>query len=106
MNYIENIKIALAKELDWDISQIDEYTPLLDLYVLLALTVGKDCTLEHIHDAWSVWCNNRDKQHRSLKPFAELTPDVQELDRKYRDAVVKVAPTKTDEQNEKISAQK
>jgi len=96
MNYIENIKIALAKELDWDISQVNEYTPLLDLYVLLVFTVGKNCTLEHIHDAWSVWCNNRDKDHRSLKPFEQLALDVQELDRKYRDAVVKVAHAKTD----------
>lgn len=101
-NYVEKARKALAEELDWEyIPDLgdplpkplpDRYTPLLDLYTLLVFTKGTNCTLEDIHDAWSVWCNVEDKPyHKSLIPFNELTKEVQELDRKYCEAVIKVA---------------
>jgi hypothetical protein len=93
-NYIEKVSIELADELGW-LEKIQdptwEYLPLLDLYTLLVFTKGEGCTLEDIHDAWSIWCNVEDPKHRSLKPFDELTLEVQLLDEKYCDAVRKVA---------------
>jgi len=67
------------------------YEGLLDLYGLLAMTVGISCTNEHIHDAWSFWQNRAQSEHRSLKPFNQLTKEVQNLDEEYRQAVIKVA---------------
>ena len=64
---------------------------LLDLYSLLVLTTGKATTLENIHDAWSIWQNASNPQHKSLTPFAALSIEVQELDRKYMEAVHTVA---------------
>jgi len=87
-NYIEVIYDKLDNELKM---RGTPYEGLLETYGLLVLTVGKDCTNEHIHDAWSVWQNRTQSDHRSLKPFNELTEEVQLLDEPYRDAVIKVS---------------
>ena len=87
-NYIDKVKELLEKELKM---KGTSYEDLLDVYALLVLTVGTTCNNEHIHDAWSVWQNKTQPKHRSLKPFGELTCEVQNLDGLYRDAVIKVA---------------
>lgn len=94
-NYIEKVKALLDKELEM---KTTDYRGLLDVYALLVLTVGVDCTNENIHDAWSVWQNYIDPTHRSLKPFDQLTKEVQDLDEPYREAVVKVAGILTQQQ--------
>ena len=66
-------------------------TDLLRMYALLVLTTGTETTLENVHDAWSTWRDATRPDHPSLVPFAELAPDVQELDRKYADAIREVA---------------
>lgn len=84
-NYVEQAMSILAEEtgpLEKD---------LLRLYALLALTRGTDTTLEDVHDAWALWRNETNPQHRSLRPFDALTIDVQELDRRYADAIHRAA---------------
>lgn len=88
MNYIQKVKNLLDDELK---IRFTEYEGLLDGYALLVLTVGENCTNKHIHDAWSLWQNKREPEHRSLKPFNELTKEVQDLDKPYHQAVIKVA---------------
>lgn len=60
---------------------------LIRLYTLLALEFGTQTDLCMIHNAWSVWKNATDPTHKSLIPFPFLSPAVQELDRKYMEAV-------------------
>lgn len=84
-NYVNEIRDAVRQELPG----IDE--DLLDMYSLLVLVKGKETTLEDVHDAWSVWCNLTRPDHKSLIPFSELSEEVQELDRKYTNAIIKVA---------------
>jgi hypothetical protein len=88
MNYIQLIQDLLEDELK---IKGTEYEGLLETYGLLVLTVGENCTNEHIHDAWSIWQNKTVPEHRSLLWFNELTKEVQDLDEPYRKAVVKVA---------------
>jgi hypothetical protein len=66
---------------------------LANLYALLALTKGEETSLEDVHDAWAVWTATTRGVHRSLIPFAELSPEVQELDRKYVDGIHRAALT-------------
>ena len=87
-NYIEEVKDMLESELKM---RGTDYEGLLDVYGLLVLTVGENCTNKHIHDAWSIWQNRTEPTHKSLKPFNELTKEVQDLDELYRQAVIKVA---------------
>lgn len=85
MNYIQEI----AERLEEKLPGLPE--ELLDLYVLLVVTTGVNTTLENVHDAWSIWANTVNGEHKSLIPFRELTLAVQELDRPYCDAIVELA---------------
>lgn len=85
MNYVEHAKEKLVGALG------EEYAvekDLLDLYTLLVLVKGKDCTLEDVHEAWSVWTNKSRPQHNSLIPFAYLSEDIKEYDRPYATAII------------------
>lgn len=62
-----------------------------DVYALLVLTTGTSTTLENVHDAWAVLKNTINPDHKSLIPFRDLGLEVQELDRSYRDTIVRVA---------------
>jgi hypothetical protein len=64
---------------------------LAQLYALLTLTKGVDTSLEDVHDAWAIYRNVTKPDHKSLIPFDELTVDVQELDRKYQEAIHRAA---------------
>lgn len=85
MNYVEDIIEELHKELPTLLRS------LLEMYALLVLTTGVNTTLENVHDAWALNKTGVFPEHRSIIPFVELSPEVQELDRKYKDAIVKVA---------------
>lgn len=63
------------------------------LYALLALVRGVNTDLRDVHDAWAVWRDRTQPGHRSIVPFDQLAPEVQELDRKYRDGIRRVAAT-------------
>lgn len=80
-NYVQPVIADLAKLLPG----CDGF--LLNLYALLAITRGPNTRLEDVHDAWSIWQNLSNPEHRSLIPFDQLTAEVQELDRKYMGAI-------------------
>lgn len=88
MNYIQRARQFLIEALG---SEYECEPELLDLYCLLVLTRGRDCTLEDVHDAWAVWRNMTAPDHQSITPFAALTPEIQKYDAPYRDAIVEAA---------------
>ena len=68
------------------------------LYALLVLIKGENITLEDVHDAWSVMMNFRPynppylgHEHPSIVPFDQLSYETQQKDKKYADALIKVA---------------
>lgn len=83
MNYIEAVRQELMED---GISDAHA-----DVYTLLVLTTGTSTTLENVHDAWAVVENRKRPDHKSLKPFWELSHEVQELDWKYMDSIHRVA---------------
>lgn len=60
---------------------------LLRLYCLLVLTLGVDTSRQDVHDAWALWSMDTEPDHPAIVPFDELTPDVQDLDEPYTDAI-------------------
>lgn len=82
--YVEQVTAALTERLNLD-------PALTRLYAVLALTKGTTTTMQDVHDAWAVWRADTRPDHPSIRPFAELSPDVQELDRRYMDAIRQVA---------------
>lgn len=85
MNYIDETAAELGGLLG------DCPPELLRLYALLALVRGEETSLEDVHDAWSTWRAGTRPDHPSLVPFGDLAAEVQELDRKYADAIRQVA---------------
>jgi len=84
MSYADDARALLASRLDVE----DE---LLDLYALLLLVRGEATTTEDVHDAWSLWRSRTDPQHRSVRPFAELSAEVQAMDEEYAEAIREAA---------------
>lgn len=85
MTYIDDARASLER-------QLPSLKPeLIDLYLVLALVAGDGVTLEDVHDAWAVWQSRTRPDHHSIKPFDELAPEVQELDRRYAEAIIAIA---------------
>lgn len=80
MSYADDARALLA-------ARIEVPDELLDLYALLLLVRGEATTTEHVHDAWSLWQSRTDPQHRSVRPFAELSAEVQAMDEPYAEAI-------------------
>lgn len=83
-NYIEIVRKDLERESGC-------HGALLDLYVLLAFTLGDKVELIDVHDAWAIDKNKKMPDHRSLIPFDDLTVEVQNLDEKYCQAIKTIA---------------
>lgn len=69
----------------------DKDPHLLRLYTLLALTKGAEATLSDVHDAWAMNRTLARPDHPDLVPFEQLAPESRERDRKYMEAIHKVA---------------
>jgi hypothetical protein len=74
----------------------DEYNDYagIDLYrnyALLVLVRGTATTMRDVHDAWSAWAAGFRADSANIIPFDQLTPDYQEQDRVYVDAIHAVA---------------
>ena len=87
-NYVQLVIQLIEQELRM---KNTPYEGLLEVYALLAMTVGVDCTNKHVHDAWSIWQSRTQPKHKSLLPFEQLTKEVQDLDEPYRLVIIKVA---------------
>jgi hypothetical protein len=85
VNYVERAYDLLLTELP----ELNGH--LADFYVLLVLTRGVNTTNRDVHDAWSVWAELTYTSHESLVPYQELSEEKQQLDTKYRDAIIRVS---------------
>lgn len=90
-NYIEDVAEKIRSRIDPSKLPDSGLDQLFKSYALLALSKGSDVTNEDVHDAWSVWATEFDSDNASLKPFDELSEDVQAEDTIYRDAIREVA---------------
>jgi hypothetical protein len=91
LSYVDEVAEAIRAHVATGSLPSADTAPLFRLYAVLALTKGEAVTLEDVHDAWAAWMTGRDPEHASLKPFDELSSDVQDADAPYRDAIHAVA---------------
>ena len=90
-NYIERLARQIRDEVDPNKLPDAETASLFRLYAVLALAKGVAVTREDVHDAWSAWMSGTDPDHESLKPYHDLTADVQMQDQPYVEAIHAVA---------------
>lgn len=91
MTYIDDIAAAISRAVPAQALPEADTAELFRIYAVLALAKGRQTGLEDVHDAWSAWMSGLDPDHRSLRPLAELEPDVQAGDRPYVEAIRRVA---------------
>lgn len=85
MNYIQEI----IEQLNAKLPGLDP--TLINFYALLVQVRPFNCSLENVHDAWAIWKNTTNPNHKSLIPFEDLSVEVQDLDHKYMVAIREVA---------------
>lgn len=91
MSYLDEPAEAIRRAVAPNLLPDGDASMLFRLYAVLAMAKGEDVALEDVHDAWAAWMTDRDPDHRSLKPLAELPPDVRRSDEPYLDAIRVVA---------------
>jgi hypothetical protein len=87
LSYIDELAAAIQSAVPPQLVPDGDTSALFRTYAVLALAKGENVVLEDVHDAWAAWMADQDENHDSLKPMAELTPDIQEADRPYLDAI-------------------
>lgn len=91
--YVDEIIEEVAKETGLKSKET------LKMYALLVLVKGANITLSDVHDGWSIVMNFKEADppycyghdHKSIVPFDHLPTETQERDRKYVDALIKIA---------------
>lgn len=91
MSYIEQLAEEIHREVYPGREMTEDERDLYLIYAVLALAAGERVTRENVHDAWAAWEAKKDPEHRSLKPFAELSADVQAEDERFVNAIRNVA---------------
>jgi hypothetical protein len=86
-NYIDDLALAIYNHAEPGGPPDADEMRLYRIYAVLARSKGTETTLEDVHDAWSAWKSDTFPEHRSIVPFEQLAPAVQELDREYCDAI-------------------
>ena len=89
--YLDNIAQRIRKQIPTERMPDGDAEELLRLYAVLLRAKGTLVTDSDIHDAWSAWMMNRDKDHEALIAYEDLSADVQEEDRAFTKAVHRAA---------------
>ena len=90
MNYLEATAQRIRSLIPAN-NMPDDAEALLLSYAVLARAKGRDTTAEDVHDAWTAWMLLRGEDHESMRPFNELSPEVQEEDLPFLRAIHQVA---------------
>ncbi|MDP9439308.1 MAG: hypothetical protein M3P49_11265 [Actinomycetota bacterium] len=91
MNYIVDIAERIKREVPTDLLPREDTDLLFRMYAVLALTVGEKVEVRNVHDAWSAWMSESNPRHDSVRPFEQLTENVQAQDEPFAEAIRKVA---------------
>lgn len=92
MTYLDDvaaeIEYLVPREL---VPEGEDTSALFRLYALLALVKGSAVDAGDVHNAWSAWMQERNPDHRSIKPFDELDAETQASDEPFVRAIRAVA---------------
>jgi hypothetical protein len=94
MNYLKVLAEKIKTEVpDEVIPKSPNLDSLFMIYAVLLLAKGVGTTKEDVHNAWAAWMTQSDDSHDSIKPFNELSIEIQGQDQPFVDAIHKVAST-------------
>lgn len=91
MTYLDELAAEIEQRVPRDLLPDADSGSLFRLYALLALAKGRAVDAVDVHNAWAAWMQERDPDHRSIKPFEELDPETQASDEPFVEAIRAVA---------------
>lgn len=89
--YLDRIAAKIREHIPDERMPDGNVEELLHLYAVLLRSKGGDVTYSDVHDAWSAWMVQRDRDHAALVAYEDLPPDVREADRIFAKAVQRAA---------------
>ena len=87
MSYFEELAAAIEQGVTPELLPDGCTRPLFRLYALLALVKGTGVTAADVHNAWAIWMEQQDPDHRSIRPFEELDAETQASDEPFAKAI-------------------
>lgn len=91
MTYLDELAAQIEAEVPAEVLPGGDTGLLFRLYALLALTKGTAVTPCDVHNAWAVWMQERDPDHRAIRPYQELDAGTQAADEPFAAAIKTVA---------------
>lgn len=91
MSYLDELAAEIEQKVPADLLPDGEKSSLFRLYALLALAKGRTVNAADVHNAWAAWMQERDRHHRSIKPFEALDAETQASDEPFVEAIRAVA---------------
>jgi hypothetical protein len=91
MTYLDELASEIRRRVPRDLLPDEDTGSLFRLYALLALSKGTAVDAIDVHNAWAAWMQERDPDHRSIKPFEELDAETQASDEPFVEAIRAVA---------------
>ena len=90
MSYLDDVASEIRGEVPPDLRGEDT-EGLFRLYAVLALAKGGAVTARDVHNAWVAWMQERDPDHKSIRPFTELDRDTRRADDPFVVAIRRAA---------------
>jgi hypothetical protein len=87
MTYLDELAAEIEQRVPPDLLPDGDTRPLFRLYALLALVKGTGVTAADVHNAWAVWMEQQDPDHRSIRLFEELDAETQASDEPFAKAI-------------------
>lgn len=96
MSYLSENAESIRKAVSADVEVPPNAKPLFLIYAVLLRAKGTAVTSRDVHDAWVAWKELEDEDHESMRPFEQLSPEVQAEDAPFTAAIRKVASPESD----------
>ena len=91
MTYLDDLATEIGRHVPEDALPNGDTRSLFRLYALLALAKGSNVSAADVHNAWAAWMQEREPNHRSIKPYEDLDERTQASDDPYVEAIRTVA---------------
>lgn len=91
MTYLDELAAQIKDEVPADVLPGDDTGLLFRLYALLVMAKGAAVTPSDVHNAWAVWMQETEPDHRAIRPYEELDAAIQAADGPFVAAIRTVA---------------
>ena len=83
MTYLDVLAARIEQLIPVELIPAEDIKSLFRLYAVLALAKGTAVEAADVHNTWAAWMQERNPQHRSIKPFDELDEETKAFDEPF-----------------------